>query len=225
MNGHIVAAVKAAVFGVAAAAFMAAPASAVPTPGHGLPFTSVNPALNPFAIDGHLQVVFTFSDASNEDVILTIPTLGPNPILDNHTTPVGTVVDLGNFTGNLTFQLHNNFTHADYFSNSLDAFGDYHAVLDPNYADFGVGPLSPAALASITALANQGYSITFMAWEDHDIHSYNPSDWDYNDVVYALAYKVNTHSLVPEPLTLSLFGAGLAGAAALRRRRKSSKTA
>jgi hypothetical protein len=80
-------------------------------------------------------------------------------------------------------------------------------------------------LANIQALANQGYSIVFMAWEDHDLHSYHVSDWDYNDVIFALAYKVNQHSLVPEPLTLSLFGAGLVGAAALRRRRKASKTA
>jgi PEP-CTERM motif len=225
MKRNFVAALKTALFGVAAVAFMAVPASAVPTPGHGLPFTSVDPTLDPFSVDGHLQVVFTFSDASNEDVILTIPTLGPNPILDNHSTAVGAVVDLGNFTGNLTFELHNLFTNATYFSDSLDSFGDYHVVLDSNYADFGVGPLDATALANINALANQGYSIVFMAWEDHDVQSYHPSDWDYNDVIYALAYKVNTHSLVPEPLTLSLFGAGLAGAAALRRRRKASKNA
>jgi len=225
MDRYFAGALKSVLFGVAAAALMVSPALAVKTVGHGLPFTSVDPTLNPFAVDGHLQVVFTFSDASNEDVILTIPTLGPNPILDNHNTPLGSVVDLGNFTGNLTFELHDLFTNSTYFSDSLDAFNDYHVVLDPNYADFGVGPLGATALANIQNLANQGYSITFMAWEDHDLHSYNPSDWDYNDVVFAIAYKVNQHSLVPEPLTLSLFGAGLVGAAALRRRRKASKTA
>ena len=61
-----------------------------------------------------------------------------------------------------------------------------------------------------------------MAWED--LKNGQGVDWDYNDVVYAIAYKVRTES-VPEPLTLSLFGAGLAGAAALRRRRKASKAA
>jgi len=220
MNGHIVRALKTAVLAAGFAALTSLPAAAA-----GVPVTTVNPTLNPFAVDGHLQIVFTFSDASNEDVILSIPTLGPNPILDNHTTPLGTVVDLGNFTGNLTFELDNLFTGANYFSNALDIFGDYHVKLDSTYSDFGVGPLGATALANITALANQGYSIVFMAWEDHDLHSYNPSDWDYNDVIYAIAYKVNTHTLVPEPLTLSLFGAGLAGAAALRRRRKASKAA
>ena len=223
---------KSALFGIATAAIAAVPALAGPVPGHGLPYTSVNPALNPFAVDGHVQIVFTFSDASDEDLILTMPTLNGNPIIDNKTTPKGTVVDLGNYTGNLVFKLQDLKTSATYYSNSLDIFGDYHVKLDANYADFGVGSLKGAALANVINLANLGYSIIFMAWEDRDSHScvwnFNhskcvaaPSDWDYNDVIYAIAYKVNVHN-APEPLTLSLFGAGLAGAAALRRRKKKS---
>jgi hypothetical protein len=43
-----------------------------------------------------------------------------------------------------------------------------------------------------------------------------------NDAIEALIAFAPTH--VPEPLTLSLFGAGVAGAAAIRRRRKSKAT-
>ena len=172
------------------------------------PVTSVDPALNPFSVDGSIQIVFAFSDASNEDLILDIPALASNPILDNHVSPIGTTVDLGSYTGNLTFELNNLYTGAKYYSDALDAYGDYHVILDANYADFGIGSLDPTALASIQSLANAGYSIIFMAWEDHDVQSYAPSDWDYNDVVYAVAYKVNLNR-VPEPLSLSVFGVGL----------------
>ena len=197
--------------------------TAIPmVPAAAGPIQVVEPGLNPFAVDGSIQVVFTFSNAADEDLILSTPTLATNPIIDNQTTPIGTVIDLGSYTGNLTFELDNKFTGASYFSDSLDAFGDYHVKLDADYADFGVGALDAASLASIQALANAGYSIIFMAWEDHDIHSYSSSDWDYNDVIYAIAYKVHLET-VPEPLSLSIFGAGLAGAFAFRRRRKSSK--
>jgi len=187
----------------------------------GVPDTVVDPALNPLAVDGHLQVVFTYSDARNEDLILSIPALAANPILDNHTTPIGSVIDLGSYTGNLTFKLDNIFTGATYYSDQLDGYGDYHVRLDANYADFGVGSLDPTSLANITTLANAGYSLIFMAWEDHDLGSYETSDWDYNDVIFALAYQVHLDR-VPEPLSLSMFGVGLAGVAGLRRRKKAT---
>ncbi|MND09799.1 PEP-CTERM motif protein [compost metagenome] len=43
------------------------------------------------------------------------------------------------------------------------------------------------------------------------------SDFDYNDLIFAFANTQLTQ--VPEPLTLSLFGAGLAGVAWVGRRR------
>jgi len=236
MSNYIVGGLKTALLSAALAVGCSATAIASPTVYHGLPATTVDPTLAPpgLAIDGHLQVVFTFSDAANEDLILTIPSLASNPIIDNHTTPLGTVVDLGTFTNNVVFELQNLKTTSTYFSDALDSGHDYHVRLDANYTDFGVGALSGQALLNVNSLASQGYSIVFMAWEDHATNTHycdanghncvNGSDWDYNDVIYALAYKVNEHTLVPEPLTLSLFGAGLAGAAALRRRRKGSKS-
>jgi len=222
MSNYIVGGIKAALAAVALTAISAAPAMATATP-----VTTIDPALNPFTVDGHIQIVFTSKpqDAANTDLISTVPTLIPNPIINNHVTSTGAIIDLGNYTGNLEFQLHNTKTGSTYLSDALDGDGNYHVKFDTIYTDFGLGPLTGVALASVTTLATEGYSIVFMAWEDHGKHSYNPSDWDYNDVIYAVAYKANTHTVVPEPLTLSLFGAGIAGLASIRRRRKLAQQA
>ncbi len=71
-----------------------------------------------------------------------------------------------------------------------------------------------------TALAGLSGSITFIGWEAKNLAQ--GSDFDYNDLIFAFA-NTSTTTDVPDPLTLSLFGAGLAGAAWVGRRR-SKKT-
>ena len=75
-----------------------------------------------------------------------------------------------------------------------------------------MGALSAAASAALAGLAN----ITFVGWEDKNLAQ--GSDFDYNDLIFAFA-NTRLTTQIPEPLTLSLFGAGLAGAAWMGRRR------
>jgi alpha-acetolactate decarboxylase len=111
-----------------------------------------------------------------------------------------------------------NITRSDTFtSNAADTDGNYHVLITSNYSDFGVGALDPAA---VTALAGLGGSITFVGWEDKTLGQ--SSDFDYNDLIFAFA-NTRTTIGVPEPLTLSLFGAGVVGAAWVGRRRRKTK--
>jgi len=104
----------------------------------------------------------------------------------------------------------------NFTTNVADSDGNYHALITSVYSDFGLGALpGPAA----TALAALGGSITYVGWEDKTLAQ--GSDWDYNDLIFAFA---NTSVAVPEPLTLSLFGMGLAGAALVGRRRNKKTT-
>jgi hypothetical protein len=86
--------------------------------------------------------------------------------------------------------------------------GRYHARVTTNFADFGVGPLPADAAASI-ALQPAGPFI-FVGFEDR-----RNGDYDFNDLIY---FFQPVTAEVPAPAGLALFGLGLLGLAALRRR-------
>jgi hypothetical protein len=91
-------------------------------------------------------------------------------------------------------------------------------MISTNFAVFGVGALPSGADSVIQGLLASGQSVTYVGWEDRMTPL---ADWDYNDLIFAFANTTTTPTTgVPEPLTLSLFGAGLAGAALLRWRRR-----
>jgi hypothetical protein len=116
----------------------------------------------------------------------------------------------------MVFSLENVSRSNLFTSDAADSDGNFHVLITSDFSDFGVGVLPSAA---VTALGTLSGSVTFVGWEDKTLGQ--GSDFDYNDLIFAF---VNTRSGrdvdIPEPLTLSLFGAGLAGAAWVGRRRK-----
>jgi hypothetical protein len=80
------------------------------------------------------------------------------------------------------------------------------------------GILNPAAAASIALLGETpGTIVTFVAWEDTLYGDYN-----YNDMIFAFTDPIRG---VPEPITLAMFGFGLATLVGfrMRSRRQPSK--
>ena len=185
---------------------------------HAAPITTPPSGLNAV---GDVTAVYIFADAGDTSILDELTPLSINQIFCNH--PTGGCVannpgdqrDLGVQNGAMTFRLDNVSKNDFFTSNTADADGNYHVKVTTNYADFGVGALLPGAQSAIDALIAAGKSITYVGWED--LTAGQSSDFDYNDLIFAFAGTQITQ--VPEPVTVSLFGAGLAGAAWMRRRK------
>jgi len=182
---------------------------AISTPVLADPITTQPP---PLIATGDVVAYYVFADAANTSQ-LSEPSAGIAPFFCNHAplcateNTAGDSVDLGVQSGPMEFQLDNLTFGKTYFSDLADSDGNFHVLITSNYDDFGVGP-EPAGIPA---------GVIFVGWEDKNLAE--GSDFDYNDLIFAFT---NTNSSVPEPLTLSLFGAGLLGVASLRRRRKTA---
>ena len=182
------------------------------------PITTPPPSLTAF---GDITAVYIFANAADTSILSELTPESIDRIFCNHAdagppacaaSVSGETMDLGNQNGNMTFSLENVTRSTTYVSNVADSDGNFHALVTTDYADFGVGALSAAAQAALAGLTN----VTFVGWEDKNLTQ--GSDFDYNDLIFAFANtRITTE--IPEPLTLSLFGAGLAGAALVGRRR------
>jgi hypothetical protein len=179
------------------------------------PITTPPPTL---VATGDVKAVYIFANAADTSFLNEVSPVSWSTIFCNHSSgsctasPTGDMVDLGSQSGPLVFSLSNITKGKSYQTNTPDAGGAYHAVFSTNYTTFGLGALPSAAATALSGLPN----VTFVAWEDRD--ATNGSDFDYNDLVFAFS---NTKASIPEPLSLSLLGAGLLGFAALRRRKSS----
>jgi hypothetical protein len=187
--------------------------SAMAFPPIGTP-TTINPG-DLFGSGLDSKAIFVFSDAGDDSTLTLTGHVGT--IFDNKINVAGDTVDLGSLSGMEEFGLDDMTEHDSFLADVADVDHDFHLFYTTNYANFGEGPVPAAAAAAISSLP-LGSSVIFVGWEDRDFDQ--GSDFDYNDLIFAFSNL--KPATVPEPLTISLFGAGLVGAAAMRRRKKNS---
>ena len=186
---------------------------------HAAPITTPPQELSAI---GNVTAVYVFADAGNTSILNELTPAAIAQIFCNHSTGgctganPGDTMALGVQNGVMTFSLHNTNTGSTFFSDLPDSDGNYHVKISEDYSDFGQGALPGAADTVISGLISSGMTVTYIGWED--LAADQGSDFDYNDLIFALANT--TTRKVPEPMTLSLMGAGVAGAAWARRRKK-----
>lgn len=195
------------------------------------PITTSPPVLTAV---GDVTAVYVYANAGDTSILNEVTPSAITQIFCNHTgggcaaSSSGEVMDLGVQSGAMVFGLDDITIGNHFISNVADANGDFHVKISTNFSTFGVGALPSAAASVISGLISSGKSVTYVGWEDR-IAGQSMADFDYNDLIFAFANTVSsdpdpgpTSTAVPEPLTVSLFGAGLAGVVWLRRRKRSS---
>jgi PEP-CTERM motif len=178
-------------------------------------------------------IVAMFMGFSAQDTdSLTLAGVTPNPIFVNNGSTVGSTVSLNVPLGALNFVLNNQTTGLSYNIATPYVNTDNPTSTVYHFADFtfttGANDAADEALYNLVFLGTPmtagefatiestgGFAAwTFVGVEDLAVA---PTD-DFNDLVYGFNHLTST--TVPEPLTLSLFGAGIFGISALRRRKK-----
>lgn len=170
------------------------PALAVLAGALAAPSAQAGPGDTLYASGGDIIIRFEGSDAGYSSLISVN---GPPEIFPNHSTAVGTEVNLGSFAAGtlLDIALHVLTTHTIFHT--------------------GPGALNPDGLAH----ANVTYSgsRTYVSFEDIA----GGGDRDYNDHMFSFLGVTNNVTPVPEPSTYAFMLAGLGVLGFLGLRRKS----
>jgi hypothetical protein len=241
MRIPLAAATCAAVFGIAALYATSAQAGELCT---GPPILGVPAVANPNAITNGsscglmanaspIMAMFVGFSAADTDALMLAGVV-PDPIFVNrgiNATALGTTISLNVPVGALHFVLNNQTTGLTYNIATPYVNTDNPASTVYHFADFtfktGANDAADEALYDITfpnvqmtagefatIESNGGFvDWTFVGVEDLAVA---PTD-DWNDLVYGFNNLSGTK--VPEPFTLSIFGAGILGLSALRRRK------
>ena len=217
-----------AVMGIAALATAALlgvsrTAEAAPLPLVPTPITTPPPVI---LVNGDVKVIYISEIAANHDYITQVsPVPSVGPIFCNHPVPgcavasvTGQVVDLGSQTGVLDFSMTNTATGNTFDQNLPSAVDGFQHILVT--ADFSILNLGPDPIAAYLSALDPSYSVIFLGFEDKTNKDKPKGDYDYNDLVMAVAYQVRNVTQVPEPYSFALLSAGLAGLASLARRKK-----
>jgi hypothetical protein len=228
-----------ALVGAALSAMLAQPASAGYL-GAGLGFTNgtstsggmlLTPGGDLLLSGTTLNALYLYNNADNTDSLSLTGFSGSNcggAIFANHTNlgctdsaPGATATITGLVSGQaLDFVLHDLTTAANYGSSASSATTHfaYDATNVASVAEHDLnlpaGSLTGNA-ALVSALLALGPNTVVVAIEDLPLGTITE---DYNDLVFAFS-PVLRPTRVPEPVTLSLFGAGLIGVAAAKRRK------
>ena len=147
------------------------------------------------AAGGHVVIRFEGSDAGYDSLISVN---GSAEVFPNHSTPVGTTLDLGSFAAG---------THLDIVLHVLNTNTFFHT---------GSGAANPDGLAHANVIYDWTEpGRTFVGFED----LFGGGDRDYNDHMFSFT-NVRAVGAVPEPSTYALMLGGLGAVGFLARRRK-----